>query len=351
MPDLSPIDRIVTDGDRPAPGARGRDVSVIICAYTLERWELLSASIESVLRQSVRPRELFLSIDHNPELLERCRERWGGPHPDGAVPITVVANRYDGHLGSARTTAAELATGEFIAFLDDDAAAEVDWLERMLTPFDQPGVIAVGGCPLPEFSVPRPRWFPPEYDWVFGCSYVGLPTTTAPVLHVIGAAMSVRRSDLAAIGYFHSDNHDDMDMCHRLLHHSPDSRILFEPTAVVRHYVHPNRLTWKYFWRRCFSVNRGKVKAFRDMGGARNLQAERRFARRSLTEGLTRGARELLGGDLGGASRSVVICIGLFLAGSGYAVGSIEWTLHERRHPGRSLAASTSTEEAAPPDP
>jgi GT2 family glycosyltransferase len=303
------------------------DVSVVICAYTLDRWDLLCASVESVLGQTITPRELFLSIDHNHELFLRCQERWSDRPSGGDIPITVVENKYEGHLGSARTTAAELATGEFIAFLDDDAAADADWLERMLTPFVDPSVIAVGGRPLPVFSLPRPRWFPPEYDWVFGCAYVGLPTITAPIRHVIGAAMSVRRVDLVAIGYFHSDNHDDMDMCHRLLHHSPTSQILFEPSAVVRHYVHPNRLTWKYFWRRCFSVNRGKVKAFRQMGAARNLDAERSFARRTLTNGLTKGGRELLHGDLGGLSRSFVLCLGLALAGLGYAFGTIEWSV------------------------
>ncbi|MBV8462935.1 MAG: glycosyltransferase family 2 protein [Acidimicrobiales bacterium] len=335
----------MTVSDAPSTGdVRSRpaaDVSVIICAYTLDRWELLGAAIDSVLEQSVVPRELFLSIDHNDELLERCREQWGGAAGAGEVPIRIVANAYDGHLGSARTTAAEMAVGEYIAFLDDDAAAEPDWLERMLKPFEDPGVIAVGGCPLPNFSVPRPGWFPPEYDWVFGCFYVGLPTTTAPIRHVIGAAMAVRRADLAAIGYFHSDNHDDMDMCHRLLDKEPDSQILFEPSAVVRHYVHPNRLTWSYFWRRCFWVNRGKVAAFRQMGEARNLTAERRFARQALTRGVSRGTRELLHGDVSGGSRAAVICIGLALAGSGYAYGSLEWAVTSRRRRRAGAGAAT----------
>ncbi len=243
----------------------------------------------------------------------------------------MVENHYQGHLGAARTTASELAIGGVIAYLDDDAAADPDWLEHMVAPFDDPSVIAVGGRPLPVFSTPRPLWFPPEYDWVFGCAYVGLPTTTAPILHVIGAAMAVRRADLAAIGYFHSDNHDDMDMCHRLLHHSPRSTILFEPSAIVRHHVHPDRLTWSYFWRRCFFVNRGKVGAFRQMGGARNLVAERRFARRALTDGLLRGGRDLVHGDADGATRAAVLLIGLVLAGTGYAAGWIESALPKPR--------------------
>ena len=320
----------------PRPGTDPA-VSVIVCAYTLDRWGLLCDSVDSVLHQTLVPTELFLSVDHNRELFERCRERWPDSPSGSATVIRVLENRYDGHLGSARTTAAELATGEFIAFLDDDAAADPDWLERMVAPYADPGVIAVGGRPLPEFSRPRPAWFPRQYDWVFGCSYDGLPTETAPIRHVIGAAMSVRRADLVAIGYFHSDNHDDMDMCHRLLHHSPSSTILYEPSATVRHYVHENRLTWSYFWRRCFFVNRGKVRAFRQMGAARNLDAERSFARRSLTGGLRTGMREFATGDMGGLLRSLALCAGLALAGLGYLTGTVEWEvaqMRRRRTPG-----------------
>jgi cellulose synthase/poly-beta-1,6-N-acetylglucosamine synthase-like glycosyltransferase len=302
----------------------GGDVSVVICTYTPDRWEQLCAAVDSVLGQTRPPFELLVSVDHNRDLYERCVQRWGDRPPAGGVPIRVVENRYPGHLGAARTTASELATGRIIAFLDDDAAAEPDWLEHMVPPFGDPAVVAVGGRPLPVFATARPRWFPAEYDWVFGCAYVGLPPSPAPILRVIGAAMAARRSDLAAIGYFHSDDHDDMDMCHRLLHHSPRGVILYEPRAVVRHHVPPDRVTWSYFWRRCFRVNRGKAGAFRQMGAARNLAAERRFARGALTGGLRQSGHDLVHGDPAGVARAAVLIAGLVLAGTGYTVGWVE---------------------------
>ncbi len=306
-----------------------REVTVIICAYTEDRWDLLVNSVESIQHQDLAPRQLIVCVDHNHALYERSRRRWEGG--TGPVRVTVVENRYGGRLGSARRTAAELASGEFLAFLDDDASAEPDWLTRMLAAYEDPRVIAVGGAPHPVFATRRPRWFPPEYDWVFGCSYVGLPETRSPIRHVIGAAMSVRSADLAAIGYFHSDNHDDMDMCHRLVDSAPGRIIVYEPTAVVHHFVHADRLTWRYFWRRCFFVNRGKVGAFRAMGEARNLRAERDFARRALTRGVTRGLGEFARGDLGGLERAGALCAGLVLAGLGYLTGTAEWRLSRRR--------------------
>ena len=316
----------MTGSEHPLAGADavGGDVSVVICTYTPDRWEQLCAAVDSVLGQTRPPFELLVSVDHNRDLYERCVQRWGDRPPAGGVPIRVVENRYPGHLGAARTTASELATGRIIAFLDDDAAAEPDWLEHMVPPFGDPAVVAVGGRPLPVFATARPRWFPAEYDWVFGCAYVGLPPSPAPILRVIGAAMAARRSDLAAIGYFHSDDHDDMDMCHRLLHHSPRGVILYEPRAVVRHHVPPDRVTWSYFWRRCFRVNRGKAGAFRQMGAARNLAAERRFARGALTGGLRQSGHDLVHGDPAGVARAAVLIAGLVLAGTGYTVGWVE---------------------------
>jgi cellulose synthase/poly-beta-1,6-N-acetylglucosamine synthase-like glycosyltransferase len=305
-------------GERALPTA-----TVVICAYTLDRWELLKRSVASAQEQTVPPVEIILSIDHNEDLFARARQEWPAGH-SAPVPVTVVANRYGGRLGSARTTAAEIARGDVLAFLDDDARAETDWLARLLEPYLDPNVVAVGGAPVPEYEVPRPRWFPFEFDWVFGCVYRGLPETRGVTPRLIGASMSVRREALLEIGGFHSDNHDDMDMCHRLRLRWPARHVVFEPASVVRHHVPAQRLTWTYFWRRCFFVNKGKVAAHRNIEGAGNLHADRAFARRTLTDGLAREMRELRRGDVSALARIVAMEVGVALAAAGYALGTVQ---------------------------
>src|SRR5439155_542168 len=77
---------------------------------------------------------------------------------------------------NARTTGIDRADrGDVIAFLDDDAVAEPDWLETMLRAYGDGSVMAVGGRIEPLWAAGRPGWFPPEFDWVVGCTYVGLP--------------------------------------------------------------------------------------------------------------------------------------------------------------------------------
>jgi hypothetical protein len=48
--------------------AQAGDISVVICAYTEERWEQLKRAVASLQHQSITPREILVVIDHNPAI-------------------------------------------------------------------------------------------------------------------------------------------------------------------------------------------------------------------------------------------------------------------------------------------
>ena len=298
--------------------------SIVICAYTEDRWTMLVAAIRSALAQTHRPEQVVIVIDHNRSLFERCTDAlpdWSLPE---GPPLLLFENRFDGRLGSARNTGVSECTGEIVAFLDDDATAEPAWLEHLVAPYVDDAVVAVGGAPLPVYETARPRWFPVQMDWVFGCYYEGLPETLAPTRRLIGASMSSRRAALDVIGGFQSDNHDDMDMCHRLATSFPTSRIMFEPAAVVRHNVVAERVTWSYFWRRCFFVNRGKAKALHDMGAAGTTDADRAFVLGAIRRSIRTALRDARHGSASGAMQLGALIIGVGLAAVGFSVGQVE---------------------------
>ncbi len=135
--------------------------------------------------------------------------------------------------------------------------------------------------------------------------------------------MSARRDALDAIGGFHSDNHDDMDMCLRLAHQRGRESIVMEPRAVVYHNVGAERVTWNYLWRRCFFVNKGKVKAFRDMGSAASMKADVKFVTGAIRRSAVQCVRDLMRGDVKGLSRLTVLVVSLLLAASGNIAGQI----------------------------
>lgn len=303
-------------------------VSVVICAYTQDRWSQLKKSVASVEAQTSPPIEIIVCIDHNEALLRTSERHFVEERPDATTPVVVLANKYSGRLGSARNTAAEFASGEVLAFLDDDAAAAADWLDLLVAPYDDERIGAVGGAPLPVFEAGRPRWFPHEFDWVFGCAYRGLPLARAPVSHLIGANMSARRSALLEVGGFHSDDHDDMDMCHRIAYARHE--VVYQPSAVVHHFVPASRTTWHYFWRRCYLVNQGKVEAFAGMQKASNLSAELNFVTRTLTTGVPTEIRRVAQGDLYGFARIGAMVAGIALAGLGHVSGKLRLSWSHR---------------------
>ncbi|MEA2703699.1 MAG: glucosyl-dolichyl phosphate glucuronosyltransferase, partial [Actinomycetota bacterium] len=186
-------------------------VGVVICAYTLERWDDLQQAVESVVAQRVPVDEVVVVIDHNPELLDRALARW--PHPgttagaraDGEMAdpeVLVVPSTGRRGLSGARNTGLGVARSEILAFLDDDARAEECWIERLLPAYLDPDVVACGGAAMPALDSPRPGWWPVEFDWIVGCSYLGLPTSQAVVRNLIGVNMSVRRQAALDIGGF-----------------------------------------------------------------------------------------------------------------------------------------------------
>src|SRR5947199_9108792 len=95
-------------------------ISVIICAYTEERWNVLIAAIESVQQQTLPAKEIIVVIDHNPSLLKRVQESM----PD----VIAVENTEVRGLRGARNAGIAAAKSPIIAFLDDDAVATSDWL-------------------------------------------------------------------------------------------------------------------------------------------------------------------------------------------------------------------------------
>jgi glycosyltransferase involved in cell wall biosynthesis len=170
-------------------------VSVVICAYTEARWDDLLAAIDSVRAQRDRVAlEIIVVIDHNPALLERMR-------PIG-TDLKLTENVEAQGLSGARNSGVRLASGDIVAFIDDDALADPSWLESLVAVYDDPLVAGAGGTIRPLWETRRPAWWPLEFDWVVGCTYRGMPQQRAVVRNVIGCNMSFRRDLLESLGGF-----------------------------------------------------------------------------------------------------------------------------------------------------
>jgi glycosyltransferase involved in cell wall biosynthesis len=312
-------------------GTAATDVAlaVVICAYTLERWDDICAAVES-LREQTRPADqIILVADHNDELLQRASTAF----PD----VLCVANSGPRGLSGARNTGVAAARGQIIAFLDDDAAAAPEWVAHLLDAYLDPDVLGVGGGVLPDWRARRPDWFPDEFLWVVGCSYEGLPTTRAEIRNPIGANMSFRSSAFTHAGGFDpmmgrtgkdAAGCEETEFSIRARAAVSGGRILLEPRAVCRHKVSAERVTRAYFRRRCRAEGRSKALVSQLTRSTSALETERHYVRRTLPRGVLRALRT---GDRAGLGRAWAIIEGTALTAVAYLAGRVRLRWAGRR--------------------
>jgi glycosyltransferase involved in cell wall biosynthesis len=290
-------------------------VSVIICTYRQERWKSLVAAVESIQRGSLQPQEIIVVSDTNPSLLAHVQSDLLG--------VIALGNQGAPGLGDTRNSGVAAASGEIIAFLDDDALAEPDWLAWLVDGYRSPDVAGVGGAILPLWEQGRPAWFPQEFDWVVGCTYTGMPEQPSRVRNLIGCNMSYRREVFGWIGDFHlGPVCDETEFCIRLLKRFPEKILLYQPAAQVHHRVPESRSTWKYFRQRCLFEGGSKALVTYLHGTQKGLASERAYTFKILPRGVLRGLADgVREPGLAGAARAGAIVAGLLFTTAGYLAG------------------------------
>lgn len=320
-----------------------RSWSVLVCAYTEDRWHQTTAAIESALDQTLAPHQVIVVVDHNHDLLARLASAY---RPE----VTVVPNTSDAGLSGARNTGVVAALGSHIAFLDDDAEAAPDWLARLDAAFDTDNVVGVGGAVVPRWETRPPGWFPDEFLWVVGCSYRGLPGPGAAIRNPIGANMAFSRSAILAAGGFDSRlgrrlgvpaGCEETDLAIRATR--AGGKVIHRPDAVVTHNISFERSTWGYFRRRCLAEGRSKASLATGTGMTEATSSERRYVTRVLAWGLlSRLVRGVVRLDGAAISQAVALAGGFALTLYGFAAG----LTFDRREPDAAPLATPTMKEA-----
>lgn len=310
-------------GTGAAPFVNAAPVSVVVCAYTLDRWDNLVAAVTTLQQQSRPPAEVIVVSDHNTRLFERVKASWPG--------ITALENEQARGLSGARNTGVLAASEPIVAFLDDDACAGLDWLERLIAVYDDPEVLGAGGAIIPVWESGRPAWFPEEFDWVVGCTYKGMPLTRSRQRNLIGANMSFRRDLFRSAGGFQTGmgrigmlplGCEETELCIRGAQMFPAGHYVYEPQARVYHRVPATRATWRYFISRCYSEGLSKAQVSQLVGAGAGLSSERTYTTRTLPAGVLRGIGDALTRRRpGGSGRVAAIAAGFAVTVAGYVRG------------------------------
>lgn len=301
-------------------------LSVIICAHTEERWQSLVEAVASVQRQTRQPEETVVVIDHNVPLFERAQQHLQN--------VLVIENIEQEGLSGARNSGIAQSKGDILAFLDDDAIADENWLEYLSIPFDDERVLGSGGMIAPRWDHAIPLWLPTEFYWVVGCTYQGLPQAAMTVRNLIGTNMMLRRRVFEHVGGFRSSigrvgnrpmGCEETELCIRANQYWPQGIFLYCPMACVQHHISQKRTTWGYFFARCYDEGISKAIVTDYVGVKDGLASERIYIFKVLPKGFLRGCVDLISKkDFSGIARSAAIFVGLTITTAGYLIGILQ---------------------------
>jgi glycosyltransferase involved in cell wall biosynthesis len=173
-------------------------VSVVVCTHSLDNFGNLREAIDSLLNQTYNQMEIVIVVDGNEDLYDAIVKAYGTRDSIEVVPIEVNIG-----ISGARNIGAKEARGDVIAFLDDDAVADKDWVSSLVDIYKRGDAISVGGKIMPIWLAEKPRYFPEELGWLVGITHEGFAEEkVVEVRNSFGPNMSFKREVFEKIGYF-----------------------------------------------------------------------------------------------------------------------------------------------------
>ena len=239
-PALAAVTRAFEDTPFP-PGLGWPRISVVVCTYNGSR--TLRDCLEGIGRLEYPDFETIVVDDGSTDGAAGIAAAYG-------VRVIRTGNR---GLSAARNTGWQAATGEIVAYTDDDARPDPHWLHYLARAFRTTSHVAVGG----------PNIAPPGDGWIAEC-VANAPGGAMHVLiadaeaeHIPGCNMAFRRSALVAVGGFDPRFRtagDDVDLCWRL--QDRGWTLGFHPGAMVWHH---RRNSVRTYWRQQLGYGRAEA--------------------------------------------------------------------------------------------
>jgi glycogen synthase len=202
----------------PAESQKQHDICVSVVVNTDGRSRSLEQTLLALRHVEYPNFEVCVVRGPTEDGITELLDNWAG-----RVRVAFCPER---NLSRSRNIGIAMADGEVVAFIDDDAIPEPDWLNGLVAYYDQSGVGAVGGfvydCTGVSFQtrfVTANRLGRADQSWARPAPEFCFPFS-ANFPHLQGTNSSFRRSALLAVGGFDEEYDyylDETDLCCRLI--------------------------------------------------------------------------------------------------------------------------------------
>jgi glucosyl-dolichyl phosphate glucuronosyltransferase len=240
-------------------------ISVVICSYNRE--DYIINAVESLYNQTFSKEqfEVFVvdnnSIDNTGELVMAFMR----DHP-GFNLVYLTESRQGASF--ARNTGASFSKGKLLCFMDDDAVADMHYLERIARFFEQnPDAAGLGGRIIPRYIPAKPAWMSHFVSSLVGnFDYSPHLAEFKPGKYPLESNMIVQKEAFDSIGGFNTElpgvkgtlriGGEGKDFFLRL--QQGGQKIFYDPEVMVEHVVEVKKLTPEYMYRVASGIGRGE---------------------------------------------------------------------------------------------
>ena len=242
-------------------------VSVVICTYSLERLPDLMEAIESVKKQTYPLIETIIVVDGNKELYDTILRL------PSISPVSSDENYVKGYpvihlnetnlgLSRSRNIGAEIATGDVVAFMDDDAVADPNWIASLADMYLNYNAVVAGGMLKPLWVAGVADFIPEEYLWLIGATPKGDNNHIKEIRNTYGSNISFARDIFIHCSGFNSSfgfnagkggilQGEEAELCNKVKNLTGKG-CMYNPNAIVYHKVFKERTELKPLFRRAF---------------------------------------------------------------------------------------------------
>ncbi|WPP50494.1 glycosyltransferase [Catalinimonas niigatensis] len=232
--------------------ARKPILSIVICTYNRE--EFIDKTLHHLSKQSLpyADFEAIIVNNNSTDNTENICQEFIQKHPE--MQIKYYLEKQQGH-SYARNRGIKESSGEYIAYIDDDAFVYPDFGSNIIRFFgEHPDVIAIGGKIIPVYQNGKPRWM--SHYLLPLVSALDMGKTTKPFQgrkFPVGANVTFRKAVFDRYGMFNVKlgrigsglmGGDEKEMIYRMKKNNES--IYYVPDVVVEHVIPPKRLEMDY---------------------------------------------------------------------------------------------------------
>lgn len=240
-------------------------ITVIICSYNREHY--IIDAIRSLYNQTLS-KELYEVIVVDNNSIDNTKSlclQYIKSHPD--YHIHFIEEKKQG-ASFARNTGAAFAKAPLLAFMDDDAIADSNYLERIFLFFDaHSDADGLGGRIIPKYIPAEPKWMSHYVSSLVGhFHYSNQVELFKPGKYPLESNMVVAKNDFDEVGGFNillpgvvgtiRIGGEGKDFFMKL--HALKKKIYYDPHVRVQHVVEVTKLTPEYMYRVASGIGRGE---------------------------------------------------------------------------------------------